>query len=179
VLLTTILIFASYSLIKFFTVNRKTTNSAVNLSDSKNWKKYDSSLESYSFSYPSEWDLREEKNNGFDFPWISISPPVDPCPSNVNPFTCQTAEVIFIYSQDNPKNLSIQEFNGSNHSTYKPVTVSGIQGLRATVYGQFEEDTVFVKKGTRIYEISLVKNGGKAISDETFNSVIASFKFKK
>src|SRR5258706_5864740 len=102
-------------------------------SQTNNWKTYTNTLESYSFQYPSDWKLKQETRQGFDKPWISIYPNVAPCLSNVNPSSCETAQVIYIYSENNPKNLSIQDFIGSNHTSLQPIAISGLPAYRTIV----------------------------------------------
>jgi len=157
------------------------------IDETANWKTYENTKGQYSFKYPSDWELKEETTVGNDIPVISISPKVTPCPTNVNPLTCEYSHVISILTINNPKNLSIEEYNRQFYSVnpgekdfvqYMPITVGGIEGSRTSdIPGRFTEDKVFIKRGQRIYQITHLQSTGKEISSETFDQILATFQF--
>ena len=152
--------------------------------ETANWKTYTSSLGQYSIRYPNNWYQSEEKGNNAS-PILKISPSSNT--DNISNY----GQTIFVSVQDSPKNLTIEEFNvegitvqlpggkmGKPQYTYTPILVDGIEGKRSTdIPGQFENDTVFAKKGNRIYEINWVKGPGAQIMKETFDQILSTFKF--
>ena len=149
--------------------------------ETANWKTYTNINGNYSIKFPSNWYSEEVKDK--DIPVFKLSP----SPSGLHDYT----QVITIYVLDNPKNLTVEEFNlegvtiigpGGETSklqyTYTSVIVGGLEGKRNTdMPGQFEHDTVFIKKDKKIYGINWIKGPGESIPLTTFNQILSTFKF--
>lgn len=139
----------------------------------------------YSFSYPLDWTLKEEYYpNNLGKLGVRISPSVKPCPTNVNPFTCEVSESIYIGVIDNSGNLTVDKYL-EEYVTSDPLPVfttiylDGFKAQKTTeLPGRFESTDIFVNKEKKIYQISLTKaNFAKKISENEFNEFLSSFKF--
>lgn len=176
---------ANYNVAKTLenTFNEKTTPTASPTPDpTANWKTYTNQKYKYSLDYPEEWVVEEGTESNIAN--VRLSPEVDECPSGINPFTCVYAEIIDIYVEDNPENLSIENFLNKNKKlpntiSFQPIVINGIEGRRTTsIPGQFENDDIFIKNGSQIINIRLIHNlMEKRISKELFDQILQTFKF--
>lgn len=146
------------------------------------WKTYAMSKGLYSFRYPPDWHVSEEKQNGYTIPVVILRPNTAPCPSSINPFTCQTAQEISIAIDNNANNASLTDFLnqrfGQFKPTYTPLAISGLEGLRTSgIPGEFEQENVFVKNHATIYRIAWIKGQAtKQITEAMFNQILSTFK---
>jgi hypothetical protein len=145
-----------------------------------NWKTYTDEEFGISFNYPKDWDVSEEKQEGN----IMLGPSIVPCPSNVNPLTCETAESIYIRTIDNrAANISLTDFLNKKYGQFKPiytsVIINGVEGLHTnSIPGQFEQEYIFIKNNSKIYNIEWIKNlGMKRITKEVFNKILSTLQF--
>lgn len=144
-----------------------------------NWKTYIDNNDHYSFKYPSDWDLKEKDST---YQWIRLSPKVNPCDTTLYPNDCEYAQLITISVKDNPKDLSIEEFADPNNSfgmNFKNINVDGVDAKRTSDRpGQFINEDVYIKKGGKIFQITLIKNTAvKEIPIKMFDQILSTFRF--
>ena len=136
------------------------------LDPTANWKTYANNVFGYSIKYPDSWAVSE-----------NINGPILRIDDSKN----QGAGVYFTIIDD-PENISIEN---KIHSpvetiklTYSDVTINGIAAKRANLPNQQGctpgDDSVFIKKGTVIYEI---QNRCGFVAAAIFNQILSTFKF--
>ena len=142
-----------------------------------NWKIYQG--QGYSVKYPENW-IAGENGQGCGI-GIHIYPGT-PLTTQYTPIqkTCPPSDTIFIYFEDNPSNLSTEQFikqKGGTIDNLSSITVSNILSQKEIdAPGTVTNVNVYVPFGGKIYTIRWLQ-GSSAISEQTFNQILSTFKF--
>ncbi len=151
--------------------------------EKNNWQTYKNQDLGFTFKHPLDWEVGEEEREGYDKPWIVVSPKVKPCPSGVSPFNCESADLVYISVIDNPEDLSTKQYltKIKNMAWIKlsDINIDGIKAQRTTeIPGQFNQDDIFIPKDKKIYHITWIKHMyGKPIDPKDFETFVSAFKF--
>lgn len=148
-----------------------------------NWKIYTSTQGEYSIKYPSDLSVSENTKEYANqvIPTVAIG---------TGPFAGALSESIFIDVRDLPTISTINDYltqtvwAGTHPGNFQstPFTLDSQSGIRTNdIPGQFEYDTVIVKKGTKFYDIRLLKAASsinwKIIGEDRYNQILSTFKF--